>query len=379
VVVLFDFVRRTEKAGRDLRLALPESNTRLPYKSIADRAGFEAALNAMISALQTMASALESQAERGEGLENCWQRAAELAARLTRWLRHDETEMVRWVEAYSQAMALHATPLSIAEIFRGQLSGRPRAWVFTSATLAVGGKFDHYCAQLGLESAQTACWGSPFDYANNALLYLPSGLPEPNSREHTEAVVTAAMPLLRASRGRAFMLFTTLRGMRLAHELLRSRLAGEGLDYPLLLQGEGSRTELLARFRRLGNAVLVGSASFWEGVDVRGEALSLVVIDKLPFAPPDDPVLAARLEALTKQGRNAFMEYQLPYATIALKQGAGRLIRDETDRGVLAICDPRLATKAYGRTILASLPAMRRSRSESEAVEFLESIVACVD
>ena len=175
------------------------------------------------------------------------------------------------------------------------------------------------------------------------------------------------------------MLFTTLRGMRLAHELLRSRLAAEGLDYPLLLQGEGSRTELLARFRRLGNAVLVGSASFWEGVDVRGEALSLVVIDKLPFAPPDDPVLAARLEAVTKAGRNAFMEYQLPYAAIALKQGAGRLIRDEADRGVLAICDPRLASKAYGRTILASLPPMRRSRSEAEAVDFLESIGASVD
>ncbi|MEI6303480.1 MAG: ATP-dependent DNA helicase [Betaproteobacteria bacterium] len=379
VSVLPELIRRTEKAGRDLRLALPESNTRLPYKGIVDRDGFELALKGMIAALQSLAATLESQAQRGEGLENCWQRAAELAARLTRWLRHDEGDMVRWVEAYSQALALHATPLSIAEIFRNQLTGRPRAWVFTSATLAVNGNFDHYCAQLGLESAATGCWGSPFDYANNALLYLPPGLPEPNSREHTEAVVSAAMPLLRASRGRAFMLFTTLRGMRLAHELLRSRFAAEGLDYPLLLQGEGSRTELLARFRRMGNAVLVGSASFWEGVDVRGEALSLVVIDKLPFAPPDDPVLAARLEAMTKQGRNAFMEYQLPYAAIALKQGAGRLIRDETDRGVLAICDPRLATKAYGRTILASLPPMRRSRSEAEAVEFLESIVACVD
>ena len=379
VAVLPELIRRVEKAGRDLRLALPESNTRLPYKSIADRAGFEVVMKSLIDALQALAATLESQAERGEGLENCWQRAAELAARLTRWLRHDEGEMVRWVEAYSQALALHATPLSIAEIFRAQLTGRPRAWVFTSATLAVNGKFDHYCAQLGLESAKTGCWGSPFDYANNALLYLPAGLPEPNSREHTEAVVNAALPLLRASRGRAFMLFTTLRGMRLAHELLRSRLASEGLDYPLLLQGEGSRTELLARFRRLGNAVLVGSASFWEGVDVRGEALSLVVIDKLPFAPPDDPVLAARLEAVTKAGRNAFMEYQLPYAAIALKQGAGRLIRDEADRGVLAICDPRLASKAYGRTILASLPPMRRSRSEAEAVDFLESIGASVD
>jgi ATP-dependent DNA helicase DinG len=176
--------------------------------------------------------------------------------------------------------------------------------------------------------------------------------------------------VLRASRGRAFFLFTTLRAMRLAHPLLREALARERLAYPLLLQGEGSRSELLERFRRLGDAILVGSASFWEGVDVRGEALSLVVIDKLPFAPPDDPVLAARLQALEREGRNPFVDYQLPQAAIALKQGAGRLIRDEADRGVLMICDPRLFSKAYGRRILASLPPMKPSRDQEEATAF---------
>ncbi|MEQ1838419.1 MAG: ATP-dependent DNA helicase, partial [Candidatus Nitrotoga sp.] len=191
-----------------------------------------------------------------------------------------------------------------------------------------------------------------------------------NSPGYTEAVVQAALPLLEASKGRAFLLFTSLRAMQQAHEILQTEFARKQLDYPLMLQGDGSRNELLSRFREHGNAVLLGSQSFWEGVDVRGEALSLVVIDKLPFAAPDDPVLAARIAHITKQGRNAFMEYQLPRTVINLKQGAGRLIRDEMDRGVLMICDPRLITKSYGRRIWQSLPPFKRTRELSEAVEF---------
>ena len=277
---------------------------------------------------------------------------------------------MRWAESFAQSLQLHATPLDIAPIFRRQLQGRPQAWIFTSATLAVSGNFSHYLEELGLEEAGTACWESPFDYRNNALLYLPKLLPDPNSREHTESVIRAAMPAIRASGGRAFLLFTTLRAMRYAHELLQQRLRDEGLEFPLMVQGESSRSELLDRFRRLGNAVLVASSSFWEGVDVRGEALSLVVIDKLPFAPPGDPVLEARLDRLTRAGRNAFMEYQLPQAAIALKQGAGRLIRDENDRGVLMICDPRLTTKPYGRRILASLPPMKLTREAADVIAF---------
>jgi len=195
-------------------------------------------------------------------------------------------------------------------------------------------------------------------------------MPEPNSEGYTEAVVQAALPMLEASCGRAFLLFTSLRAMQRAHEILQAEFEQRGWDYPLLLQGEGSRNELLTRFREHGNAVLLGSQSFWEGVDVRGEALSLVIIDKLPFAPPDDPVLAARIAQITKQGRNAFMEYQLPRAIITLKQGAGRLIRDENDRGVLMICDPRLISKPYGKRIWQSLPPMKRTRVEAEAVAF---------
>jgi ATP-dependent DNA helicase DinG len=187
-------------------------------------------------------------------------------------------------------------------------------------------------------------------------------------------VVDAAYPVLRASGGRAFLLFTSLRALRRAHELLAERFARDAVELPLLVQGSGSRSELLERFRALGNAVLLGSASFWEGVDVRGEALSLVVIDKLPFAPPDDPVLAARIEALRATGGNPFTEIQLPHAVLQLKQGAGRLIRDESDRGVLMLCDPRVFSKAYGRLVRASLPPMRLTRELAEVREFLAAL-----
>ncbi|MEI7844132.1 MAG: ATP-dependent DNA helicase, partial [Gallionellaceae bacterium] len=214
---------------------------------------------------------------------------------------------------------------------------------------------------------------SPFNYQEQALLYVPQEMPEPNSQGYTEAVIQAALPLIEASKGRAFLLFTSLKAMQKAYEILQAEFDRKNLKYPLMIQGEGSRNELLSRFREHGNAVLLGSQSFWEGVDVRGEALSLVIIDKLPFAPPDDPVLAARIAQITKQGRNAFMEYQLPRTVINLKQGAGRLIRDEQDRGVLMICDPRLIAKHYGKRIWQSLPPFKRTRDASEAVAFFHA------
>jgi ATP-dependent DNA helicase DinG len=271
---------------------------------------------------------------------------------------------------------LQASPLSVAPLFRRQVESTARAWIFTSATLAVGRDFSLYTGQLGLDHAGTGAWDSPFDYSTQGLLYVPRGLPAPNSLDHTDAVVEAALPLLRASGGRAFLLFTTLRALTHARERLAAAFEREGLAYPLLVQGEGSKSELLVRFRQLGNAVLLGSASFWEGVDVPGDALSLVVIDKLPFAPPDDPLFAARLDRLKSDGGNPFMDWQLPQAAIALKQGAGRLIRSETDRGVLMICDPRLVDKPYGRRIWQALPPMARTRDESDAVDFLASITA---
>ena len=371
-----DAAHGLDKAARDLRLAFREESGRLPLQAIRRNRDFEPALKDVSAKLDALAAVLETQAERSEGLEKCRQRAQALAGLLRSWSEHDDPEWVRWAELFGQALHLNATPLSVAQVFEAQISGQARAWIFTSATLAVGGDFSHYRSQMGLDRAQAESWESPFDFAANALLYVPRHLPEPNTPEYTRAVVQAALPVVEASGGRAFLLFTSLRAMREGCELVRGAFAQRGLDFPLLMQGEGSRSELLERFRRLGNAVLIGSQSFWEGVDVRGEALSLVVIDKLPFAPPDDPLLAARIERINRQGRNAFVEYQLPQAVITLKQGAGRLIRDETDRGVLMICDPRLFSKGYGRRILQSLPSMRGTRDLAEVVAFFERAAA---
>jgi len=360
-----------DKAARDLRLVFKKEG-RMPATATESFKEWPDALKTLGEKLAQLNGMLEKQAERSEGLENCWQRAQALVQQLKHWQVGDEPDQVRWLEVFHHSLQLNTTPLSIAEIFEKQIGGSARAWIFTSATLAVKQNFSLYQTEMGLLNAKTACWDSPFDYAKHALLYVPSGLPEPNSEGYTEAVVQAALPLIEASKGRAFLLFTSLRAMQRAYDILVAEFDRKGLTYPLMLQGEGSRTELLSRFRDHGNAVLLGSQSFWEGVDVRGEALSLVIIDKLPFAPPDDPVLAARIAQLNKQGRNAFMEYQLPRAIITLKQGAGRLIRDESDRGVLMICDPRIITKHYGKRIWQSLPPMKRTRVETEAVAFFQ-------
>ncbi len=249
-----------------------------------------------------------------------------------------------------------------------------RAWIFTSATLAVRNDFSHFTQALGLDDAACQSWSSPYDYPAQAMLYVPQGIPLPSDSGHTDAVIDAALPLIRANRGRAFVLCTSLRAVARAAERLKSVLADAGEPFPVLQQGDAPRPTLLEDFRRAGNAVLVGSHSFWEGIDVKGDALTLVVIDKLPFAPPDDPVLAKRLELLSQQGGNAFMSHQVPQAIIALKQGAGRLIRSETDRGVLMICDTRLIDKPYGRRIWQSLPPMKRTRVESDVVAFLATL-----
>lgn len=371
-----------DKAARDLRLVFKHEG-RMNADAISNFKQFNPAFSLVLEKLAHLNGLLEQQAERSEGLENCWQRGTELLSKISRWqgisssrpfaaeIRENAGEgMVRWLEVFRHSVQLNTTPLSIAEIFARQINVHPRAWIFTSATLSVKEDFSHYRAEMGLPEARTACWGSPFNYQEQALLYVPQEMSDPNSSGYTEAVVRAVLPLIEVSKGRAFLLFTSLRAMQRAHEILAAELDMRNLAYPLLLQGEGSRNEMLSRFRQHGNAILLGSQSFWEGVDVRGEALQLVVIDKLPFAPPDDPVLAARIEQINRQGRNAFLEYQLPRAVINLKQGAGRLIRDERDRGVLMICDPRLTGKSYGKRIWQSLPPFRRTRELSEAVRF---------
>lgn len=367
-----DVAARLERAARELRLALPPESTRLHIRQLPPQSRLRETVAATRAALDAFNQVLEGQAARSEGLERCWQRGLELARRLGAWGEDDDPESIHWVEAYSQSLQLHTTPLSVAAPFTRQRQSQPRAWIFVSATLSVHGDFSHFSHQLGLEDARTQSWPSPFQYERQALLYVPRDLPEPLAPGYTEAVVEAALPVVRAAGGRTFILCTTLKAVRIAAERVRLRLGQLGLDFPVLMQGEGGRSELLERFRRAGNAVLVGSQSFWEGIDVRGSALSVVVIDKLPFAPPDDPVLAARLDALARAGGQPFMDYQLPEAVLTLKQGAGRLIRDETDRGVLMLCDPRLISKPYGRRIWQSLPPFRRTREEDEAVAFFD-------
>jgi len=359
-----------EKSVRDARLSLGELPGRLPAERLRPQS-LDALLQ-MQTKLAALLAQLQTQAERDESLERCLERAGEHAQVLDRWLNGQNAGLVRWVEVTAYGFVLHATPLDVGAEFGPHLEGASCTWVFTSATLSVRGDFSHFLGQIGLPQAQTAVWDSPYDYPAHALLYAPEAMPDPNAPHYTTALIDAAWPLIEACAGGVFLLFTSLRAMKEAHGLLESRLAESGRT--LLLQGSDSRTLLLDRFRQLGNAVLLGSQSFWEGVDVAGEALSLVVIDRLPFQPPDDPVLAARIDAMRKAGGNPFFEAQLPHAVISLKQGAGRLIRRESDRGVLMVADPRLVDKPYGKRIWMALPPMRRTRVEAEAVEFLHAL-----
>lgn len=369
-------VTPVERAARDLRLTFPQDVVRLAVNQIAPSSAFFPALESLKEQLDDMIAVLENQAERAETIELCRTRAIELASQLDAWNKPKAQveigqESVLWVEAFSSSLQLHQTPLSIAPIFSKQREGVARSWIFTSATLAVKNDFQHYTAQMGLRDEPAQTWASPFDYEKQGLLYVPDGLPQPNSPEYTDAVIDVALPVIEAAGGGAFLLCTTIRAVNRAAERLRDEFARRKLPFPLMVQGEAGRTELLDRFRKAGNAVLIGSQSFWEGVDVRGDALSVVIIDKLPFSPPDDPVLAARIEAIERRGLNGFMHHQLPAAIINLKQGAGRLIRDETDSGVLMICDPRLISKPYGKRIWQSLPPFKRTREFDVVKEFL--------
>ena len=342
-----------DRSVADLRLALGTGTRRQPWAAVAGDRRVRAAVAAVGEQLEVLRAWLEVAAPRGRGLENCWQRAERIAERLQLTAGQPPPDHVHWFETFTRSFAIHCTPLSVAPQFRARLEALDNTWIFTSATLAVGDSFDHYIAALGLDRPRTACLESPFDYAHHALLYLPPDLPDPRADTYTAAVVRVAGAAIAASEGRAFLLFTSHRALQEAAAALRG-----SIEYPLLVQGEAPRAELLTRFRRLGNAVLLGTGSFWEGVDVRGAALSLVLIDKLPFASPGEPVLQARIDALRAAGGNPFVDLQIPSAVIALKQGVGRLIRDVDDRGVLVLCDPRLVGKSYGRIFRTSLPPM---------------------
>ncbi len=368
--------QQLEHQVRVLRSALDALPQRGSWEELDRSDEIAEAIADLARGLATLGAVLGEQEEVNAGLESCAMRAADLAQRLLEVTAvasaADNPEVsqarVRWYECRGRGFSLNSTPLEIAEPLRRYREQSGAAWVLTSATLAVGEAFDHYLKATGLEDARTLLLDSPFDYPNQALLLVPPGLPEPNQPTHTAAVLRLAMPLIEAAGGGCFLLFTSHRALREAAERLRG-----ALPYPLFVQGEAPRHQLLEEFRQCGNGVLLGAASFWEGVDVRGDALSLVIIDRLPFAQPDDPVARARADVVSRRGASPFRELSLPEAVLALKQGAGRLIRDVDDRGVLVLCDPRIRTKSYGRVFLSSLPPMRRSQRVEEAVSFLRA------
>jgi ATP-dependent DNA helicase DinG len=322
-------------------------------------------LDSAIAALNPVVIPLQG---ASRGMDACLQRLAEIQAHFDHLDKPVPDTEVRWFERRGRGIAIHTTPLDISNLFSSFCEQLDAAWVFTSATLSVNGGFDHFVRLLGLQDADTLNLDSPFDYENNALMWLPKDLPEPREHAFVPALLEQVRPILEASKGRAFMLFTSHRALKQAAELLAGTI-----DHPLFVQGEMPRSMLLEAFRESGDGILLGSASFWGGVDVMGEALSLVIIDKLPFAPPNDPVMVARSKQLRQHGGNPFMELFLPQAVIALKQGAGRLIRDVNDRGVLVICDRRLSTKGYGSVFLESLPPMQQTLDRDSVVEFFEN------
>lgn len=356
---------RLRKRVQDMRLALGAEIQRGAWRSVAARASVQEAVEALAGALAELGAVLSPLSERSKGLDSCARRCDELSERFALLTEPAAEDYIHWFETYARSFVLRLTPLHAAEQFQHHKSSLTATWIFTSATLSVGERFEHFTTSLGLADAVTRRWESPFDFTHQAMLFVPQGLPEPASPLYTEQVVAMSRHVLRYSRGRAFFLFTSHRALQDAAIRLR-----EGLDYPVLVQGEAPRDALLERFRELGNAVLLGTSSFWEGVDVRGDALSCVIIDKLPFASPSDPILQARIEAMRSRGENPFMTYQLPNAVLTLKQGAGRLIRDVNDRGVLVLCDPRLLSKHYGRLFLASLPPMPLTRELDDVRTF---------
>jgi ATP-dependent DNA helicase DinG len=325
-----------------------ESRIRVKPRQL-ERAGPDAA--ALIRALEALEATIALAKDLPEDVVALGTRARELGEDVRFLTRADDPGHVFYLEIRGRGVFLRSSPIDVSDIIREMLFDRMTATVLTSATLSVDGRFEYVRGRLGIRKAHEARLPSEFDYARQAILYLPKKMPDPRSPLFVEAAAREAVEILRRTDGRAFVLFTSYANLRQVHQFASTRI-----PYPILVQGTAPRSALLREFKSTPNAVLFATSSFWQGVDVVGEALSCVIIDKLPFASPGDPITAARIEAINAAGGNAFGEYQIPLAILALLQGLGRLIRHRTDRGVLAILDPRLRTMAYGRRFLASMP-----------------------
>lgn len=355
-------------AVQEMRSALGSELRRLSWPAAPSKS-LQESVDDIKSRLQRLDEILKPIEMRSKGLENCSRRVTKLIERFSLLTGKTPPDNIHWFETHQQSFTLQLTPMVVAEYFKNFINQKKRAWIFTSATLTVKNSFSLFVDTMGLDKAMQLQLKSPFDYQQQALLYVPRGLPDPREKHYTEKLIEAAIPVLEASQGKAFLLFTSYRALEIAAELLK-----DALPFPLLLQGSMPKRELIEQFKSLGNAVLLGTSSFWYGVDVRGDALSCVIIDKLPFSAPDDPILQARIQMLRKQGIDPFQTYQLPQAVLTLKQGVGRLIRDSEDRGILMICDPRLVGNRYGEIFLQSLPNMPRTREIENVRHFFSKI-----
>ena len=347
---------------------------RLNINNLKNYENFEKTYNSLIEKLELLGITLSKHSEENAELQKLFERSSELNIKFSSWLKKDNQNNIYWLEVFARTVQFNETPISISEQFNKFQEKSDSAWIFTSATLSINGSFDHFVKLLGLEKAMTQYLQSPFNYSENAFLYVPKEIPDSKDELFNLVLVKKALPLLKASKGRAFVLATSLKSMEEIGALLKDELKKNEIDYPVITQGEGPKSDLLQQFKKHGNAILIGSLSFWEGIDVRGPALSLVIIDKLPFQSPGDPVFETKIKLLSEEGINAFMSMQLPEAIIRLKQGVGRLIRDDNDKGVMVICDKRIIEKSYGIKIWKSLPPFKRTRNESAVINFLEEL-----
>jgi ATP-dependent DNA helicase DinG len=368
--------RRLDKAHsrlRALRAEAPRQEGRYELASVLEQV--EKPLRELIAALQALEEATAALTDASVEIDKLHERLIDARERLIHLAGDDAWDGLRWLDVNSRSIRLYLTPLDVSGTLRAMINATPQAWIFTSATLAIGDDFSHFTNRLGLGEARTLAFPSPYALERHGLIFLPPGLPAPSDEAHTAAMLKSVVPLLDMTPGGMFCLFTSHRALNAARKWFRSHRKKLG-GRPLLIQGEAPRDDLLRRFRGHGNAVLLGTGSFWEGVDVRGAALSIVAIDKLPFASPADPLMMARLEFIRRQGGNGFTEHQLPQAALTLKQGAGRLLRDHSDFGVVVLCDPRILSKSYGDVFLKSLEPMPSTTSLDDVRQFLLSHAA---
>lgn len=358
-----------EEVVDQLLMSLPVNEERISWEEVQRNHHFKKNWQLFLDCLASIISWLETTShDENPALTRGIKRLKEFQVLALQFNQADKG-LIRWLERFKQSAVFHATPFDISNSFKQLLSRESCAYIFTSATLTMAASFDCFVKPLGLTEAETLLFPSPFDYQQQAILYLPRNLPDPKDLTYYDQLLKMALPVIEACGGRCFFLFTSHRALKLVAQRLSNTL-----NYPLLIQGEEAKPILLARFRELGNAVLLGTATFWEGVDVKGDALSCVIIDKLPFASPVDPVTRGKMAYLKSQGLSGFDELSLPNAVLALKQGVGRLIRDASDRGVLMIADPRLTSRDYSRHIFASLPSLRKTRDEKIVLKFIDEL-----